>query len=107
MTVIEANIDASEQCYDLAFREIRGGNFEKAEKLLNKSLKLYPSNSKAEILLGKLKAGDFSARASANTSSTDGAYRRKPSTAPSKPEEPKLGEDYTQEQLEMVTKLKK
>lgn len=106
MTVIEGNVDASEQCYDLASREIRAGNFEKAEKLLNKALKLCPSNSKADILLKKLKAGDFANRTSGNASGSDGASRRRPTTAP-KPEEPRLGEDYTSEQVEMVTKLKK
>lgn len=104
MAVID--IDASEQCYDLAKSEIRNRNFIKAEKLLDKSLRLYPSNKQAEILLAKLKAGDFAATAGSNSSGSDGA-RRRPPTAPSKPEEPKLGEDYTQDQLELVTKFKK
>lgn len=107
MTIIEGNVDASEQCYDLASTYIRSGNFEKAEKLLEKALKLCPSNKKAELLQQKLKAGDFSSRTSSNNTSTDGVPRRRPATAPTKPEEPKLGEDYTSEQLEMVTKLKK
>lgn len=107
MTIIEGNIDASEQCYDLASTYIRNGNFEKAEKLLEKALKLYPSNKKAEILQKKLKDGDFNNRTGTNTSSTDGVHRRRPTTAPSKADEPKLGEDYTGDQLEMVTKLKK
>lgn len=107
MTIIEGNVDASDQCYDLASRDIRNGNFEKAEKLLNKALKLYPSNKKAEILLQKLKAGDFDNQKKPNATATDGIPRRRPGTASTKPEEPKLGEDYTSEQLEMVTKLKK
>jgi tetratricopeptide (TPR) repeat protein len=106
MTVIEGNTDASDQCYDLASREIRAGNFEKAEKLLNKALKLYPSNKRAELLLEKLKAGDFN-KSSASPTGSDNSARRRPTTAPPKPEEPKLGEDYTAQQLEMVTKLKK
>lgn len=69
-------------------------------------MKLYPSNKKAEILLQKLKAGDFDSQKKATTTSTDGIHRRKPGMAP-KPEEPKLGEDYTSDQLEIVTKLKK
>lgn len=105
MTVINANIDASEQCCDLAAREIRNGNFEKAEKLLNKALKLYPDNQKADILLEKIKRGDYN-RTTSNAKSADGIPRRRPATA-SKPDEPKLGEDYTQDQLEMVSKLKK
>lgn len=107
MTVIEGNIDASEQCYDLASQHIRSGNFEKAETYLNKALKLCPSNKKAETLLLKLKAGDFDSSKKSNTTSTDGIHRRRPPTSAAKPEEPKLGEDYTAEQLEMVTKLKK
>jgi len=68
---------------------------------------LYPSNKKAEILLQKLKAGDFDSQKKANASSTDSFPRRRPAATSSKPEEPKLGEDYTSDQLEMVTKLKK
>lgn len=105
MAVVD--IDASEQCYDLAKREIANKNFVKAEKLLDKSLRLYPSNKQAEILLAKLKDGDFTKPSSSKSSSPDGVPRRRPPTAPAKPEEPKLGEDYTQEQLDFVTKLKK
>lgn len=105
MTVIEGNVDASEQCYDIASQNIRSGNFEKAEKLLTKALKLCPSNRKAETLLTKLRAGDFDSQKKSTSSSPDGAPRRRPAAA--KPDEPKLGEDYTQDQLEMVTKLKK
>lgn len=107
MTVIEGNVDASEQCYDLASQHIRSGNFEKAEKYLDKALKLCPSNTKAETLLMKLKAGDFDSSKKSKAPSPDGTTRRRPPTAAAKPEEPKLGEDYTNEQLEMVTKLKK
>lgn len=98
------NIDASEQCYELATTYIRSGNLEKAEKLLEKSLKLHP-NEKAKILQQKLKAGDFNKASGAAPS--DGIHQRKRPAAAPKPEEPKLGEDYTKEQLEMVTKLKK
>lgn len=39
------NIEASEQCVDVASREIGSGNLEKAEKLLNKvSEKIYEKN---------------------------------------------------------------
>jgi hypothetical protein len=110
MTIIEGNVDASEQCVDLASKEISNGNLEKAEKLLVKALKLYPSNKKAELILEKLKAGKFNEKSKSTNSaktSTDGVHqRRRPATAP-KHEEPKLGEDYTQEQLETVQKIKK
>lgn len=110
MTIIEGNVDASEQCVDLASKEISNGNLEKAEKLLVKALKLYPSNKKAELILEKLKAGKFDERSQTKSSAkttTDGIHqRRRPTTAP-KHEEPKLGEDYTQEQLETVQKIKK
>lgn len=107
MTVIEGNVDASDQCYDLASKEIRGGNLEKAEKLLTKAINLYPKNLKAEALLSKLKSGAFDTRPTSNATSTDGIPRKRPSTAPKKPDEPKLGEDYTQDQLDIVTKLKR
>ncbi|KAG5681715.1 hypothetical protein PVAND_011125 [Polypedilum vanderplanki] len=110
MTIIEGNIDASEQCVDLASKEISNGNLEKAEKLLLKALKLYPTNRKAELILEKLKAGRFNTKTSNGSTTTgnnDGIHqRRRPTTAP-KADEPKLGEDYTQEQLEIVQKIKK
>ena len=110
MTIIEGNVDASEQCVDLASKEISNGNLEKAEKLLVKALKLCPSNKKAELILEKLKAGKFNDRSQAKgtaKTTTDGIHqRRRPTSAP-KVEEPKLGEDYTQEQLETVQKIKK
>lgn len=55
-----------------------------------------------------LKAGKFEKEKSktSNSTTTDGVHRRKPATAP-KPEEPKLGEDYTKEQKETVDKIKK
>jgi hypothetical protein len=113
MTIIEGNVDASEQCVDLASREIANGNLEKAERLLIKGLKLCPTNRKAELILEKLKAGRFSTKTSSSSSNGTGAagsdgmhQRRRPTTAP-KPEEPKLGEDYTQEQMEIIQKIKK
>lgn len=105
MAVID--IDGSEQYYDRASSEIRSGNLKKAEESLNKAIKLYPSNSKAKTLLEQLQAGKFSNGTSENSSSNEGGTRKRPTTAPSKPAEPKLGEDFTQDQLEMVTKLKK
>lgn len=110
MTIIEGNIDASEQCVDLASREIANGNLEKAEKLLVKALKLYPNNKKAALIYEKLKDGKFNERAekAAGKSSTDGIHhRRKPATAHKTDDSPKLGEDYTQEQLEIVQKIKR
>lgn len=108
--IIEGNCDASDQCVDLASREISNGNLEKAEKLLLKGLKLYPKNRKAELILEKLKSGKFnttktSSSASSNGNSTDGTHRRRP--AAPKENEPKLGEDYNQDQIEIIHKIKK
>lgn len=108
MTVSETNIEASEQCFEVASSEIRSGNLEKAEKLLNRAINLYPKNTKAEALLTKLKSGAFDKTSTTDSSTTGSETRRRPTaTAAKKPEAPKLGEDYTQEQLDMVTKLKK
>lgn len=103
MTVIEGNIDASEQCYDSASCEIRNGNLEKAEKLLTRALKLYPKNAKAEALLLKLQKGAFDKI----NSSEPTTRKRSSATSTKKPDEAKLGEDYTQEHLDVVTNLKK
>lgn len=74
-------------------------------------MSLNPDNPKAARILSNLKAGKFdtnkSSSTTTNSTSGDGIHqRKKPSTAP-KPEEPKLGEDYTVEQKTMVDKLKK
>jgi hypothetical protein len=53
-----------------------------------------------------LKAGKFEKEKSTSSSTTTDGVRRRPTTAP-KPEEPKLGEDYTKEQKEIVDKIKK
>lgn len=108
MTVNEANIEASEQCFDAAGTSIRNGDLEKAEKFLNKAIKLYPKNTKAEALLTKLKSGAFEKTSTTDSSTAGTEARRRPAAAAAKKSEaPKLGEDYTQDQLDMVTKLKK
>lgn len=56
--------------------------------------------------MANLKAGKFDKEKTTTSSSTtsDGIHRRRP--AP-KVEEPKLGEDYTKEQKDIVDKIKK
>ena len=105
MTVIEGNKDESEKCIEVACREIKTGNLERAEKFLKKAETLYPSN-KAKILLTQLQAGAFAANANGGAKEDAESVPRRRPTAP-KPEEPKLDVDYTSLQLEMVTKLKK
>jgi uncharacterized protein HemY len=47
------NADEAEKCYELAQVAIKERDFEKAERMLNKSLKLNESD-KAKVLLSRL-----------------------------------------------------
>lgn len=100
MTVIEGNKDEAEKCIEVASREIKNGNLERAEKFLKKAETLYPS-TQAKKLLSQLRSGSF-ASTKTESNATENVHRRRPTQ-----EEPKLDVDYTKEQLEVVVKLKK
>lgn len=69
-------------------------------------MSLNPENQKAAKILLNLKAGKFDKEKSTTSSSSSEGVRRRPATAP-KVEEPKLGEDYTKEQKDVVDRIKK
>ena len=101
---MEGNKDEAFRCIDLARGAIKLGNFEKADKLLNKAERLYPSNQ-AKDLLDKLKSNHFQKSKPAE----EGPRKRHNfhNEQPKKKEEPKLNVDYTKEQLDAVNRIKK
>lgn len=101
MTIIEGNRDEADKCIEIALNALKQGNVERGEKFLNKAETLYPTQ-KAKDILNRLKAGGYTTSAPKEAES---APRRR--NVAEKPEEPKLDVDYTKDQLEMVTKLKK
>jgi DnaJ family protein B protein 12 len=105
MTVIEGNKDESDRCIEIAITALKAGNFEKAERFLHKADNLYPSQ-KAKNLISQLKAGAFAKfeKKDHEHKETSGPRKR---NVPEKPEEPKLGVDYTSDQVEIVHKIKK
>jgi DnaJ family protein B protein 12 len=107
MTVIHGNKDESDRCIEIAVSALKAGNIERAEKFLNKADNLYPSQ-KAKNLLAQIKAGAFSKfekkENSPEPKEPTGPRKR---TVPEKPEEHKLGVDYTSDQVEIVHKIKK
>lgn len=108
MTVIEGNKDESDKCIEIALSALKLGNIDRAEKFLRKADSLYP-NQKAKNLLAQIRSGAFSSSSSSEKKdkpSTESTGPRK-RTVPEKPDEPKLNVDYTSDQLEFVSKIKK
>lgn len=95
---MEVNKEAAEQCRDLGAKASRDGNLERAVKLLEKSLRLYPLPG-VEAMLAQTNA-TILAMNNINNNRNPPPPRRTES----------VGEDgrtYTQEQVDMVSKVLK
>ncbi|XP_058823812.1 dnaJ homolog subfamily B member 14-like [Topomyia yanbarensis] len=106
---MEVNKDESKRCIDIAVTAFRAGNVEKAEKFLEKSLRLYPTKE-AEVLLRRIRnatSGAGAAKSGTTRSEESTARRRAANRENEKPQEPKLNVDYTQEQLDVVKRIQK
>ncbi|KAK9506857.1 hypothetical protein O3M35_008716 [Rhynocoris fuscipes] len=100
---MEVNKDEAERCIELARGYMSEGKYDKAEKFLLKSEKLY-STQTARDLLSKLQC--FKAATSPPPKSEDNTTRRNTSSAGRK-EKASAEMDYTPEQLEAVKRIKK
>ncbi|XP_055547825.1 dnaJ homolog subfamily B member 12-like [Wyeomyia smithii] len=100
---MEVNKDESKRCVEIALAAFSAGNVEKALKFLEKSQKLYPTKEAEDLLRRVRNAG--STRTGTEESTT--TRRRTLNKDTEKPQEPKLNVDYTQDQLEVVRRLKK
>ena len=105
---MEGNRDEAERCIEIAVVAWREAKFDKAEKFLRKAETLYPTQ-KAKDLLDKILA---TAKENVTDEASEGPTqrKRKPSASPSRgaaaqpqPSEP----EYTEEQVELVKKVKK
>lgn len=99
---MEVNKDESKHCIEIAVAAFRAGNIERALKFLEKSRRLYPTKEAEELLRRVRNAG--STRNGTEDSTT---RRRTVNKDAEKPQEPKLHVDYTQEQLDVVRRIKK
>lgn len=87
---MEGNRDEAEKCIELASRSMKDGNFDKAERLLLKSERLFPT-TKAKDLLEKL-------RTATGGGEDDGLRRRQFSSQ--KKEEPAFKQSESKENVE-------
>ncbi|XP_058452508.1 dnaJ homolog subfamily B member 14-like [Malaya genurostris] len=100
---MEVNKEEAQRCITIAIAAVKIGNVERAEKFLQKSIKLYPTKE-AEILLSRVRNANSAKSASGRT---EEPTRRRPMNKENeKPQEPKLNIDYTQEQLDVVKRVK-
>ncbi|KAL7753280.1 Chaperone protein dnaJ [Sorochytrium milnesiophthora] len=113
---MEVNREEAARCLRIARQALGDGNIDKAERLAKKSNQMYES-SEAKAFLASLQSHAASSSSSASTSRPQSAsasgegmrHRRRsateasaPSTPPAQPER-----EYTQEQIEIVHRLKK
>lgn len=104
---MEVNKDEAQRCIDIALAAFKAGNLDKAQKFVDKSKRLFPMKA-ADDLQRLIQSASSSSSSSRQEEST--GPRRRPAAANKeneKPQEPKLNVDYTQEQLDVVKRLKK
>lgn len=103
---MEVNKDEAQRCIDIALLAFKAGNLDKARKFVDKSKRLFPMKAADDLqrLIQSASSGPSSARQEDNA-----GPRRRPTANKEneKPQEPKLNVDYTQEQLDVVKRLKK
>ncbi|XP_035217586.1 dnaJ homolog subfamily B member 14-like [Stegodyphus dumicola] len=109
---MDGNKDESERCISIAQKYINEGDRSKALKFLYKAERLYPSQRAKDLieLLEKLSdsAGDNSHASRERSSSYDRTQTRaRSSSARRRTATAKPAEDYTEDQLEAVQKIKK
>ncbi|KAK3089874.1 hypothetical protein FSP39_007244 [Pinctada imbricata] len=108
---MDGNKDEGERCFQLAQKFYNTGDTEKALKFILKSQRLYPSN-KSEELLEKITSsmnGSTTGCTQENSDSTEGVRQRKMSGSRSKEDdkENEVSKDYTEDQIQMVKRIKK
>ncbi|XP_046364977.1 dnaJ homolog subfamily B member 14-like [Haliotis rufescens] len=106
---MDGNKDESIRCVNIAQKYIAVGENEKAIKFLNKALRLYPLE-KAKVLLNDLQNNDGSRGGEPPPKNAEGMRQRPRGGSDQKEKvENKENEpaDYTQEQLQLVKRIKK
>lgn len=98
------NSDESEKCMSLAKKAISEGNWEKAERMLNKSIKL-SETTEAKNLLSNL--GELKSRFKYNTKPESSKPKSTPSTRPvsRRTSPPREERPYTPEQVKICSDI--
>lgn len=99
---IEGNKDGAEQCIEIAKSAMSAGNYDKAEKFLEKAERLYPTDL-AKALLERIKNENKTKPQRPSQASEEGQnenIRRR------KPPQQNPQREYTQEQLLAVQRIK-
>ena len=98
------NRDASDQCIDSAKSAIEAKDFDKAMRMIDRSLKLYP-NAEAQLLKQKVAAYKQAGATRPKPSAATPSPRRTTSGAANPPSP--ITKDFTPEQQEMVRNVKR
>ncbi|XP_050533294.1 dnaJ homolog subfamily B member 14-like [Daktulosphaira vitifoliae] len=102
---MEVNKDEAFRCLDRAEYYLKERDYEKAEKFISKSKKLFPT-PEADELLKKLKLQNHHYKSSKSTNSRDGQNSRIPKDVPGSPKAEKSNNlTYTKVQLETVKRI--
>jgi len=102
---MDVNREEAERCVELAIKALSEGKIDRADKLLRKSLQMFPTQ-KAKELLSKLKTTPNSGTADAPPMADEGLHQRR-NAAPGSPKPEKEEPKFSSDQLEIVKKIKK
>lgn len=97
---MEANKTDSERCLSIAKNEAASGNYEKAVRFCEKSIKLYPSEYAKRLLEEYKEKCTSSHHSASSSSSSESLHSDKPPKAEQKEKE------YSSEQVDAVKKIK-
>jgi len=103
---MEGNKDEALKCLNLAEKLLHSGHREKGIKFLKKSIKLY-STKKAEELLHTFETNGSSCNGATPEDGEGSHTRRRTRTKSSSKEQENVQKEYTPEQVEEVSRLKK
>ncbi|XP_063708620.1 dnaJ homolog subfamily B member 12 [Culicoides brevitarsis] len=104
---MDGNKDEAERCIEIAVKSLSEGKIERADKFLRKAESLYPTQ-RAKDLLAKLKASAHTGAADGSNGTDEGVHQRKRANSASRSAKAESAEpDYTNDQLEVVKKVKK
>lgn len=101
---MDGNRDEAERCIEIAVIALREAKLDKAEKFLKKAETLYPTQKAKDILEKVLQAAKENVTDEPNPPKTT-TFRRRTTSPNAKPE--KVEPDFTNEQVEIVKKVKK
>eukprot|EP00128_Syssomonas_multiformis_P017717 Colp12_sorted_trinity150504_noHs@29728 len=103
---MEVNKDEALRCVELGNAALAQGNYEKAERFYQKSMKLYPTDN-ARIALVKLNSKRSSSNASSDNVKRAASPGRSPARKAEIPKHEPVKKEYSAEHVEFVQRVKK